>query len=379
MSSLSSLLHKIECYTKSSGHGVFIEENFSSNLIAKRHTIPPARHTHDEQKRSISKVKKFLSSDNHTPLVIGVCFDGGGGIVGNTQWGPLFLRKALQRNYFDLGDIHIIPSLVLDEYLDSKLLRALKKHCYQLESSELKISPLSILSDLIGSIYSAFPDRRCLILGGSHILAYASISELLRLKRQQKRKLAVIHFDAHHDLYPHRQGIPLSARSWCHQLLSHFDDPSLLLQIGVRSPFLKIKGESPKIKRYGVKELHTSGCEEVINKVVSHLQKKRVDELYITLDLDVVDPLYLPLVGTPENDGLFPHELISCLRLLGESFPLVGADVVEFSPFVASKLVNDFLDPEAKGVFLNPEPDSALMVCTTILNEILSQLGGNAR
>ncbi|MDR0982326.1 MAG: agmatinase [Culturomica sp.] len=82
-----------------------------------------------------------------------------------------------------------------------------------------------------------------------------------------------------------------------------------------------------------------------------HVSEKLRDDVYVTIDLDVFDPAYVPSTGTPEPDGLAYRDVINLLKLINERHNIIGLDVVELCPnentkasdFLASKLIYQIL------------------------------------
>ena len=69
-----------------------------------------------------------------------------------------------------------------------------------------------------------------------------------------------------------------------------------------------------------------AACEKLVNKFSSY------DAIYISLDIDVLDPAFAPGTGTPEAGGMSSRELMEILKVLFEKLPVVAMDVVEVSP-----------------------------------------------
>ena len=86
-------------------------------------------------------------------------------------------------------------------------------------------------------------------------------------------------------------------------------------------------------------------------KYIRTFRQKLHDNVYVTIDLDVFDPAYMPSTGTPEPDGLTYRTVLTLLKLINERHNIVGLDVVELCPndinkdpdFLASKLIYQIL------------------------------------
>lgn len=174
---------------------------------------------------------------------------------------------------------------------------------------------LSMLNDTATTILKA--DKKPLMIGGEHLVSLPVIEALVK----KYPDLHIIHFDAHTDLREDYLGEPLShacviRRAW------DLTGDGRIFQFGIRSG-LKSEFEWAK-SHISLQRFNTNGLSDVI----SHLKGKPV---YLTIDLDVLDPSIFPGTGTPEPGGITMKELLEALTALKE-LPLVGADIVELSP-----------------------------------------------
>ena len=159
-----------------------------------------------------------------------------------------------------------------------------------------------------------------MLLGGEHLVTLGSV----RAAAEKYPDLHIIHFDAHADLREDYLGVQYShacVLRRCWELLG--DDR--IYQFGIRS------GDREEFRwaREGHVKMHKfnlDGLAEVIEK----LQGKPV---YITLDLDVLDPSVFPGTGTPEAGGVSFLELLEAIRTVSQT-NVVGADVNELAPML---------------------------------------------
>src|SRR6266849_2125822 len=161
------------------------------------------------------------------------------------------------------------------------------------------------------------------------------LSILLPILRAVHRKfgpVALVQFDAHNDTWkgyfgsPHSHGTPVRRAVEEGLLLE-----GSVLQVGLRGQvYSKDDFAFGRQHKFGVitaEELHRKGLAPV-EKVLKHFRGK---PLYLTLDIDVVDPAFAPGTGTPQVGGLSSFQILELVRCLkGQSF--VGADLVEVSP-----------------------------------------------
>lgn len=172
-----------------------------------------------------------------------------------------------------------------------------------------------------------------IVLGGDHSITYP----VLRAVRQRHPHLSVLHIDAHPDLYDEFEGDRYShacpfARALEERLLDE------LVQVGIRTMNARQRAQA---ERFGVDVIDMDAW-------VSGRRPSLAYPVYISIDLDGLDPAYVPGVSHPEPGGLSVREVLSLIH--GLETPLVGADVVELNPeldprgltaLVAAKLVKE--------------------------------------
>ncbi len=167
-------------------------------------------------------------------------------------------------------------------------------------------------------------------LGGDHTI----VLPLLRsAARRAGRPVAVVHFDAHLDTWDtyfgadYTHGTPFR-RAWEEGLM----DTDALCHVGTRGPLYGPK-DLEDDARFGFEivsssDIHRHGCASVVEGLRQRIQDA---PLYISVDIDVLDPAHAPGTGTPEPGGMTSRELLEILRGL-RGLNIVGADVVEVSP-----------------------------------------------
>ena len=168
-----------------------------------------------------------------------------------------------------------------------------------------------------------------LAVGGDHTIAFP----LLRVVRQRFGPVALVHFDAHLDTWQTYFGAPLTHGTPFRRAAEEglFLD-SRSMHIGIRGPVYAASDLEEDadlgFRTVTAREIERIGVEGTLSRI-----RERVGDapLYISIDIDVLDPAHAPGTGTPEAGGLTSRELLGILRGLAGA-PLVGADVVEVSP-----------------------------------------------
>lgn len=155
------------------------------------------------------------------------------------------------------------------------------------------------------------------MVGGEHLVTLGAVKAVSK----KHPNLKVIHFDAHADLRNDYMGEPLSHATVirrCHALLEENSVFQFGIRSGTKDEFTFSEGHT-YMERYSV---------ATIKDVVATLNDEPV---YITIDLDVLDPSVFPGTGTPEPGGVSFSDLMNAVHSL-QGLNIVGADVVELSP-----------------------------------------------
>jgi agmatinase len=156
---------------------------------------------------------------------------------------------------------------------------------------------------------------RPLVIGGDHSITFP----ILRAFRTHRPQPTILHIDAHPDLYDRYDGSALSHACPIARIMEA-GLAARLIQIGVRTanPHQRLQAQ-----RFGVE------CIEM-SRWTGKLTLQPQGPLYLSVDMDAVDPAFAPGVSHPEPGGLTSRELIGLIQDLRA--PIVGADLVEFNP-----------------------------------------------
>ncbi|MFW9950803.1 MAG: arginase family protein [Candidatus Thorarchaeota archaeon] len=207
----------------------------------------------------------------------------------------------------------------------------------------------------IKSIYKDKSNIIPVMIGGDHFCTYPvfkAISEQIN----DKEKLGILIFDSHLDFYD----------SWDKGVYSHatisrrtYDldsvDNTNLMIVGTRDidiPELDSAREK-NVTHLDSYLLQENGLEEYTKKIINFFKKSNINTLYLSIDIDVLDPSVAPATGYAIPGGLSYRELWYILKKLTENFSFVGFDIVEVSPnldlpnhmtsILAAKLIIEFI------------------------------------
>lgn len=304
-------------------------------------------------------------------ILLGICSDCGGGILRGANWGPLFVRTELysqhpKLNLLDLGDIRVIPHLVLDKYLNQETITRCKEALYQNPNSPLPVSPLSIAMNLAEQFYEQYNDKGLISLGGDHSISFPLVKSFLRKRKQEGRSVALIHFDAHTDIMEERLGIDICFGSWVYHILSDLPSPHHLYQIGIRNSGADQNYWESKfgIQQFWAREIQKRGAGAIADDIIKDLKNKGVQELYVSFDIDSIDQHHASATGTPETGGPSPDEIMLILTKIQQCVPITSADLVEVAPFIK----HPFCESPEK------EPQSTLAIASRIVHFFITSI-----
>jgi agmatinase len=158
-------------------------------------------------------------------------------------------------------------------------------------------------------------DDKIISLGGDHSVSFP----LIEAYAQQYQNLHVLHLDAHADLYDDFEGNPFSHASPFARLMEKYILGSLT-QVGIRTLTTHQQEQAAKF------DVNIIEMKDFSFDFIAQLK----GPLYISLDLDVLDPAYAPGISHHEPGGMNTRQLISIIQQI--KVPIVGADIVELNP-----------------------------------------------
>jgi agmatinase len=249
--------------------------------------------------------------------VVGVPFDTGTSYRPGARFGPSAVRQGsrLLRPYH--------PDLEVSPFQAVQVVDAGDIACTPFDIEE------AVTQIEAGADQLLEGGRRLVAIGGDHTIALP----LLRATAKRHGPVALVHFDAHLDTWNtyfdarYTHGTPFR-RAWEEGLLL----PDGAAHIGTRGPLYGSSDleddDRMRFWRVSSAEVGERGVADVVSSLRSRIGDAPV---YVSVDIDVLDPAHAPGTGTPEAGGLTSRELLGLLRGL-DGLALVGADVVEVSP-----------------------------------------------
>ncbi|MEV7041902.1 agmatinase [Amycolatopsis sp. NPDC051061] len=266
---------------------------------------------------TFARLPRIDQVDHADIAVVGVPFDSGVSYRPGARFGPAAVREAsrLLRPYH--------PELDVSPFAEQQVV----------DAGDIVVNPFDI-GEAIETLQQEAEalqanGTRLVTVGGDHTIALP----LLRAAAKKHGPVALLHFDAHLDTWdtyfgePYTHGTPFRRASEEGIL-----DTSALSHVGTRGP-LYGKRDLEEDRRLGF-GIVTSGdvLRRGVAETVDALRQRIGDRpLYVSVDIDVLDPAHAPGTGTPEAGGMTSRELLEILRGLRD-LNLIGADVVELAP-----------------------------------------------
>ena len=171
----------------------------------------------------------------------------------------------------------------------------------------------------------------CMFLGGDHSVTIPLSNAFC--KYHAGKKVGFIHFDSHPDLCDEYEDSAWSHACPLKRVLDDHIAPRDLAQVGIRSyesEEIDFYGKHPELLVIKAPDIFRNGYQAAVDKLISNFQG--YDAIYLTLDIDVLDPAFAPGTGTPEAGGLSSRELLEMINQLFDSLPVKAMDLVEISP-----------------------------------------------
>jgi agmatinase len=312
-------------------------------------------------KGTFARIADIHEVSDYDIAILGVPFDGGTSYRPGARFGPLAVRTAartLRPGYHvelgvaplehvqvvDAGDVPVTPYDIAEA-------------CQQIQNHAADI--------LAGG------DRRIVSIGGDHTIALPN----LRALHAKHGPVALVHFDAHLDTWNTYFNAPVThgtifRRAFEEGLL--IEDHSI--HIGIRGPIYD-QMDLDDDARMGFKIIRAGDLDVIgIDAAVDAVRRRVADvPVYLSIDIDVLDPAFAPGTGTPEAGGLTSRELLKMLRKM-TGLNIVGADVVEVAPaydhaeitcVAAATLVFDIVSLMVAGAQTNLPLNSAMAASAT--------------
>jgi len=244
-------------------------------------------------------------------VVFPVPYEATTSYISGTKWGPKAMIEASRHlELFDIElkrDVSRIGIFTLPELSCSKN------------------SPREAVKEIKKVVTQLLKDKKfVLMLGGEHGITPGSVAAF----KEKYRDLSVLQIDAHSDLRNEYEGTNFS----------HACAMRRVRDLGVAVTAVGIRSQEESEADYIRKEKIFYAPKIPVQKIISTLSKN----VYLTFDIDGLDPSIMPSTGTPEPGGLGFYEVLNLIKQVAKARRIVGADLVELSP-LPGMVAPDFL------------------------------------
>lgn len=236
--------------------------------------------------------------------------DGPAAIIDASQQVELYDREYDSEPALDYG-VHTLPAL------------------------ELPSDPAQAIEAIAAAVAEAAQSGKLVVgLGGEHTI---SVGFGRGLVQALGGPLTIVQLDAHCDLRDNYEGSPYSHACIARRLLED-EGIEQVLQLGIRSlcpeEIAFARANPERVRIWFSEDVHANQWQE---ELIARLRGRRV---YLTIDVDGLDPAIVPATGTPEPDGLTWTEALTILRTVTQHATVVGVDCVELAPVESLHLAN---------------------------------------
>ncbi|NDY90409.1 agmatinase [Ideonella livida] len=252
----------------------------------------------------------------------GLCWDGCVTNRPGARFGPRAIRAAS----------HMLCDGIHPHFNVSPL-----QHLTDLGDLPLPNTSLEAMRAALAAQLPALLDQRHMVwLGGDHSV---TLPLLRALKVRHGRPLAVIHFDAHCDTWEDHFGEPSGHGTWVYEaFVEGLVEPACFTQLGIRSSGERAAREYVRDQGgqiFTARDLRGLESPAQLAAVMDAIRQRQAAQdhppVYLSLDIDCLDPAFAPGTGTPEPGGMSSNQVLSLLEGLAD-LPFVGMDCVEVAP-----------------------------------------------
>ena len=266
---------------------------------------------------TFAHLPQFSEVSDVDVAIVGVPFDTGVSYRPGARFGPNHVRESsrLLRPYN--------PAANVSPFATQQVV----------DAGDIAANPFDI-EEAISSIHKSYDQlseraKKIVTIGGDHTITLP----ILRSLKAKHGPISVVHFDAHLDTWDSYFGADYTHGTTFRRASEEgLLDPEGCMHIGIRGPLYAAKDltddKALGFQIFSSVEFQDLGVNAAIEKMKARVGKRPV---YISIDIDVLDPAHAPGTGTPEAGGLTSRELLSVLRATA-GMNVIGADIVEVAP-----------------------------------------------
>jgi agmatinase len=248
--------------------------------------------------------------------LLGIPYDGGTSYRTGARFGPRAVREqsSLIRSWNPVLKVHPFERLRVADCGDVDVVPISIERTYE------------VVTARIDEVLAA--GARPVCVGGDHSVSLP----VLRAVARRHGPVGLVHFDAHPDTWDEYFGSKFFHGTPFRRAVEEgLVDPRRMIQVGIRGPLYGAE-DFAFHDAHGIEVLRIEAIKEQGTAwAAQRFERLRGGPVYVSFDIDAVDPAYAPATGTPEVGGLTSYEALALVRAL-VGFTLVGADIVEVSP-----------------------------------------------
>ncbi|MFQ6125638.1 MAG: agmatinase [Candidatus Heimdallarchaeota archaeon] len=270
-------------------------------------------------------------------VVLGICWDRSSSYRQGASAGPPIIRGATTGKLYNSFTENLIN---LKE----------KWKIYDAGDIVSKVRELSFITKQIQELYTSIPRRKYLFLGGDHLITYFCTKALTSC---DNARWGLLYLDAHPDLYESYEGNLYSHACVVRRIIEEGLIPAKnILEVGIRAPTPEqlTYAQQKNFKIIPTSAIIDRGAPNIAKEIVDYFSDK-IDQLYLSMDLDVLDPSVAPGVGNPEAGGVPTRVIVDIIQGIS-SLNIHAFDIVELCPpydcssitaFAAAKIIRETL------------------------------------
>jgi agmatinase len=266
-------------------------------------------------------------------VLFGAPFDGTSSYRTGSRWAPMEMRKASYNFETYNADLDVdLADVPVHDMGDCEAHSSLEE-------------TLGVVFDAASAIVRA--GKIPIMMGGEHSLTYPCVKACGRV--------GFVVMDAHHDLRQEYGGQKYNHACVSRHVIEDLVDRyvSIGIRSGTREEYEYVR-QNKNIRSYSASDVDSMGIGAILKEVEAYLDG--CDRIYMSLDMDAIDPAYAPGLGTPEPFGMTPRDVRTVIRRFAPK--TVGFDVVEISPeydhgtaaLLGAKLIRDFIAAKWKSM-----------------------------
>jgi len=284
-------------------------------------------------KLPIALTPEDLAAGNVDVAIVGAYTDMGGGYRG-AAWGPMAFRASPSTvgwgafamdhmltltNPFEEMTVVDYGDAPVDMFSTERSMHAIREFIRQIAAVQIEGGEHVIP----------------IIIGGDHSLMYSDVAGLADV--YGKGNVGVVHFDAHYDATKAMFGHLISHGQPVYRLIEEGHVPGRnFIQVGLRGYYPNAESfewmREQGFRYHTMAEVERRGWEPVMEDIIREANDGP-EYIFISFDIDVMDPAYTPGTGTPEPNGLTPRETFPLIRRLCAESNVVGFELVELLPY----------------------------------------------